>query len=177
MPGLVLSRDQGESIIINDNIKVTILDVRYREAKILIEAPQNLEIWREEVWKKRQQEKALKDNAEMAREQMKYEDHLDELSKYSIPDLKIGGVEIELFTELGFYYDNEKDCYVYVLDPKAYGEGQASTLFELYPNGDLLLHNKAFYGQDSFDPFIFTNATYELVQEIIDNVEHNEVLS
>ena len=46
---LVLNRKEGEGIIIDDNIKVTVLKVKGRQVKIGIEAPKDTKIAREEI--------------------------------------------------------------------------------------------------------------------------------
>lgn len=48
---LVLSRKNGQKIIINDNIEITILDSKFDNCKIAIEAPKNVKIYREEIYK------------------------------------------------------------------------------------------------------------------------------
>jgi len=48
---LVLSRKNGQKIIINDNIVITILESRNDICKIAIEAPRDVQIYREEVYK------------------------------------------------------------------------------------------------------------------------------
>lgn len=48
---LVLSRKNGQKIIINDNIEITILDSKFDNCKIAIEAPKSVKIFREEVYK------------------------------------------------------------------------------------------------------------------------------
>jgi len=47
---LVLSRKNGQKIIINDNIEITILDSRFDHCKIAINAPKDVKIYREEVY-------------------------------------------------------------------------------------------------------------------------------
>lgn len=47
---LVLSRSKDESIIINDNIKITVIETGKR-VRIGIEAPQDIPVHREEVYK------------------------------------------------------------------------------------------------------------------------------
>ena len=47
---LVLSRKKDESIIIGDNIKVTLLEIRGDKVRIGIDAPRNLSVHREEVY-------------------------------------------------------------------------------------------------------------------------------
>ncbi len=54
---LVLTRQINDSIIIGDNIKVYLLDIKGSRAKIGIEAPREIHIHREEVFDRRQQEK------------------------------------------------------------------------------------------------------------------------
>lgn len=48
---LVLSRKNGQKIIINDNIEITILDAKFDNCKIAINAPKDVKIYREEVYK------------------------------------------------------------------------------------------------------------------------------
>ena len=48
---LVLSRKNGQKIIINDNIEITILDSKFDNCKIAINAPKEVKIYREEVYK------------------------------------------------------------------------------------------------------------------------------
>lgn len=48
---LVLSRKNGQKIIINDNIEITILESKFDICKIAIEAPRDVTIYREEVYK------------------------------------------------------------------------------------------------------------------------------
>jgi len=44
---LILTRSQNESIIINDDIKITVISDRHSQVKLGIEAPEDVEIWRE----------------------------------------------------------------------------------------------------------------------------------
>lgn len=48
---LVLSRKNGQKIIVNDDIEITILESRFDHCKIAIEAPKNVKIYREEVYR------------------------------------------------------------------------------------------------------------------------------
>lgn len=48
---LVLSRKNGQKIIINDNIEITILESKFDNCKIAIDAPKEVKIYREEVYK------------------------------------------------------------------------------------------------------------------------------
>ena len=47
---LRLTRKLGESIQIVDNIKFTVLDDKHNQVKIGIDAPDDVEIWREEIY-------------------------------------------------------------------------------------------------------------------------------
>ena len=47
---LVVSRKNGQKIMINDNIVITIVDVRSGQCKIAIEADKDVKIYREEIY-------------------------------------------------------------------------------------------------------------------------------
>lgn len=49
---LKLTRKKNECIIINGNIRVTVISDRHGRVKLGIEAPENIEVWREEVYEK-----------------------------------------------------------------------------------------------------------------------------
>lgn len=51
---LVLTRRIGETILINEEIRVTVLDTKGTQVKIGIEAPAYVEILREEIAARRQ---------------------------------------------------------------------------------------------------------------------------
>ena len=55
---LVLSRNLGESITINENITVQVVDVRGNRVRIAVDAPNNVPIHRteiqEKIWRERQ---------------------------------------------------------------------------------------------------------------------------
>ena len=46
---LILTRRLGESIIIEDNIKITVVDINKQQIKLGIDAPKHITINREEV--------------------------------------------------------------------------------------------------------------------------------
>ena len=56
---LVLSRKLNESIVINDNIVVTVLGVKGDRVRIGIDAPGEIPVHRREVFEKMQNEEAL----------------------------------------------------------------------------------------------------------------------
>jgi len=47
---LVLSRKEGESIVIQGRIVVSVLDVRRHRVRIGVEAPKDMAVHRTEVW-------------------------------------------------------------------------------------------------------------------------------
>jgi carbon storage regulator len=59
---LVLSRHRDESIIIGDDVVVTIVDIRGDKVRLGIQAPQDIPVHRQEVYEaiKRENEKAAR---------------------------------------------------------------------------------------------------------------------
>jgi len=47
---LALSRKKGESLILNNNIEVTILEVKGDQVKVGISAPKSVPVYRKEVY-------------------------------------------------------------------------------------------------------------------------------
>lgn len=62
---LVLSRKNGQKIIINDNIEITILESKFDSCKIAINAPKEVKIYREEVYKQIQMTNKLSNKASL----------------------------------------------------------------------------------------------------------------
>ncbi len=58
---LVLSRQKDESIIIGDDIEVTIVDVRGDKVRLGINAPRSVSVHRKEIYELIQKEKAEKE--------------------------------------------------------------------------------------------------------------------
>ena len=56
---LVLTRKNGQSIHIGENIRITVLHVQGEQVKIGIEAPKSLEIYRSEIYEQIQAENRL----------------------------------------------------------------------------------------------------------------------
>ncbi|MDP8078871.1 carbon storage regulator CsrA [Phocoenobacter skyensis] len=48
---LILTRKLGESLLIGDNVEVTVLSVRGNQVKLGINAPKEVSVHREEVYK------------------------------------------------------------------------------------------------------------------------------
>lgn len=57
---LILSRRIHESIIIEDNVKIKILDIQKNHVRIGIEAPKDIPVNRKEVWLHMQEKKEEK---------------------------------------------------------------------------------------------------------------------
>lgn len=55
---LVLTRRPRESIIIDDDITVTVLEIRGNQVRLGIDAPDEVPVHRQEIWVKIQQEKS-----------------------------------------------------------------------------------------------------------------------
>lgn len=53
---LALTRKKGESLIINNNIEITVLEIRGDQIKIGIAAPKEVPIYRKEVYLQIQEE-------------------------------------------------------------------------------------------------------------------------
>ena len=57
---LVLSREKDESIMIGDNVEITIVDVRGSKVRLGINAPREISVHRREIYDAIQKEKAAK---------------------------------------------------------------------------------------------------------------------
>jgi carbon storage regulator len=55
---LVLSRRQSETIVIGDNIRVQVLEISGGRVRLAIEAPPSISVDREEIWERKQLERA-----------------------------------------------------------------------------------------------------------------------
>ena len=53
---LILTRKSGEGLYIGDDIRVTILEIRGKQIRLGIEAPANVVILREEIYRRIQEE-------------------------------------------------------------------------------------------------------------------------
>ena len=61
---LALTRKKGESLVINNNVELTVLEVRGDQGKIGISAPKEVSIYRKEVYRQIQEENTAASGAE-----------------------------------------------------------------------------------------------------------------
>ena len=61
---LALTRKKGEALVINNNIEVTVLEIRGDQIKIGISAPKDVPIYRKEVYLQIQKERGCDGSAE-----------------------------------------------------------------------------------------------------------------
>lgn len=61
---LALTRKKGESLVINNNVEITVLEVRGEQVKIGISAPKEVPIYRKEVYAQIQEENSAASNIE-----------------------------------------------------------------------------------------------------------------
>lgn len=54
---LILTRRVGETLIIGDNVSVTVLGVRGNQVRLGVDAPKDVAVHREEIYQKIQSEK------------------------------------------------------------------------------------------------------------------------
>lgn len=59
---LVLSRKKNESIIINDDIEIAIVEIRGDKVRLGVEAPKHVPVHRKEVWLAIEREAAANDH-------------------------------------------------------------------------------------------------------------------
>lgn len=56
---LILTRRIGETLMINDDIKVRVMEINGGQVRIGVDAPKHVEVHREEIWTKIQREKTM----------------------------------------------------------------------------------------------------------------------
>ena len=53
---LILTRKQGESVAIGDDIQVTVVEIQGKQVKLGVKAPREVSVHRQEIYEKIQQE-------------------------------------------------------------------------------------------------------------------------
>ena len=63
---IALTRKKGESLVINNNVEITVLEIRGDQVKIGINAPKDVPIYRKEVYLQIQEENKAAGSVEAA---------------------------------------------------------------------------------------------------------------
>lgn len=56
---LILTRKVGEAVAIGDDIQISVVEIKGTQVKLGIQAPKNIEVHREEIYQKIQEENRL----------------------------------------------------------------------------------------------------------------------
>ena len=74
---LVISRKNGQKIMINDNIVITVVDIKGGQCKLAIEADKDVKIYREEIYLQ-----ILEENKIAAKSSLTNDENLNVLEQY-----------------------------------------------------------------------------------------------
>ena len=62
---LVLTRKIGETIVIGDDIKIKIVEIKGKQVRVGIEAPRNVQVNREEIYNQKNSIKEAEENLDL----------------------------------------------------------------------------------------------------------------
>ncbi len=78
---LILTRRIGESIIVGDNVTITVLGIKGNQVRVGVNAPKDVTVHREEIYRRILQEQTTNDSKPLVIDTSSSEKHKDEEEK------------------------------------------------------------------------------------------------
>lgn len=90
--GLILTRRVGESIVINENIRITNLGIKGHQVRLYIDAPRDIPVHREEIFDKIKKENGAldKNRIKQLKGNVAIDDNLEHLRSLEIDEADEG---------------------------------------------------------------------------------------